>query len=297
MQSWAKEAEETEAMGEVDAMKKAEEVLATVELPDERAGACAGPRAVLIWIAASSQAVASGERADRHRPQRDQHAAARLTSAASAACCRLDVLLTDVSSPANIVWDGRREEVILPGEAKGSVGVRADALQDELRLSAALTTARAAASSRTAEAGAEGTEGDDAGEPRLPLLDVVDVRAVRAAIASALPGASPRPITGSTLMAPSACSLVVRLSFSDVGFVHTLRDAVLSGDFDQAVASSLNAAAAREKTLLEGGAVICADEASALETASQLVAEAAEQSHAFLLLLCGQSPRRLLRLA
>ena len=38
MHSWAKEAEETEAMGEVDAMKEAEEVLATVELPDERVG-------------------------------------------------------------------------------------------------------------------------------------------------------------------------------------------------------------------------------------------------------------------
>ena len=116
--------------------------------------------------------------------------------------------------------------------------MRADSLNEELRLEATL---------------------QPSGE-RVPLLEVLDPLTLRTAISNALPPEMRRPISAMYVDGDDGCTLCVRLCFSDVGFVHTLRDILLSGEFDANCTASLRQVPRDVRILTEGELRLSTDE-------------------------------------
>lgn len=105
---------------------------------------------------------------------------------------------------------------------------------------------------------------------RTSLLDLFGSHALRRAIAEALPGGSAghathRPVAlytdaeADTAEGGGGAALVVRLCFSDVSFIHALRDGVLSGDFEASLSLALSRVPRGQRTLLEGPAQLTSD--------------------------------------
>ena len=152
--------------------------------------------------------------------------------------------------------DSHASLLVLDVQLDASRGVRADALHDELLLEVTL---------------------EPSGE-RLPLLDVVAPHALRGAIAAALPSGQRRPICAMYVDGADGCTLSVRLCLSDVGFVHTLRDAVLSGDFDTECTRQLAALPRDVRLLLQGELRVGPNTPQETADASEIAADSPRRS-------------------